>query len=204
METSRPTATFVVRGSRPVSLEVQGRFDAGAAVGFQALVPSLVGAPSVVLDLRRCETITAAAEDTVRSAVERIRSVGGSVLVHRRPAHALARDEALALQGGAEPRTELRGVGERAPDAIAGCVDVDVAFDRVGGGSDVHGRSGKMQHAAAGGFGLCNLAVARWNVRQQYRTRNCLVAIRRRPHGRSTEPAAATRSRLEAVHGRRR
>jgi anti-anti-sigma regulatory factor len=90
MLTSPPTALFIIRGSHPVTVEVQGRFDESAAVGFRALVPWLVGDRQVTIDLSGCELVAAAAEAVVASAVQRIEAAGGVADVRGRAAMAAA------------------------------------------------------------------------------------------------------------------
>ena len=82
--TAPATARFIVRGCRPVTVEVEGVFDAGAAVGFRALVPSLVGASEVTIDLTNCERIDEPAAVAVHHALCRIRQAGGVATAVRR------------------------------------------------------------------------------------------------------------------------
>jgi ABC-type transporter Mla MlaB component len=74
----RVTARFILRGSRPLSLEVEGTFDRGAAAGFRALIPSLVGAAEVKIDLSGCERVDGTAIAAVQEAMRRIRASGGA------------------------------------------------------------------------------------------------------------------------------
>lgn len=81
------SASFTIRGDRPVSIEVRGRLDAGAAVGLMAVVDSVAREGHVILDLTGCAAIDAAGEQAVRSAVKRVAGLGGRVDVcHRNPA----------------------------------------------------------------------------------------------------------------------
>ena len=76
-----PTASFTIRGSRPVTIEVNGVFDAGAAVGFQALADSLIGDQHVTIDLGRCSRVDNAARDAIDLVVHRIEGAGGTAAV---------------------------------------------------------------------------------------------------------------------------
>jgi anti-anti-sigma regulatory factor len=78
-----PTARFIVRGQQPLTIEVEGRFDAAAAVGFRALVPTMVGDRDVVIDLTACDLVDGVAELTVDRAVRRIRLAGGRATLRR-------------------------------------------------------------------------------------------------------------------------
>ena len=79
MVSERPTARFVVRGSRPVHIEVDGLLDAAASVGFRAVADFFVGDAEVTIDLRRCQVDGELAHRAIRRAVRRIEDAGGVV-----------------------------------------------------------------------------------------------------------------------------
>jgi ABC-type transporter Mla MlaB component len=79
------TARFILRGSRPLSLEVEGSFDRGAALGFRALIPSLVGAAEVKIDLSGCDRVDGAAIVAVHEAMRRVRASGGAATLTGSP-----------------------------------------------------------------------------------------------------------------------
>lgn len=77
----KPTATFIVRGSRPSVVEVHGIFDSTAAVGFHALAASLIGESDVVIDLRPCESVDSTAHRAVADFAARMDRAGGKATV---------------------------------------------------------------------------------------------------------------------------
>ena len=91
------TARFILRGSRPLSLEVEGSFDRGAVASFRALIPSLVGAAEVRIDLSGCDRVDGAAIAAVHEAMRRVRLTGGAVtLTGSRPVGTLVPGAATA------------------------------------------------------------------------------------------------------------
>jgi anti-anti-sigma regulatory factor len=73
-----PTTRFTVRGNR---LEVHGRLDAGAAVGFWAVVQAMVGDEHVTIDLSGCESLDDAGRGALERAERQLRRAGTGVMV---------------------------------------------------------------------------------------------------------------------------
>jgi hypothetical protein len=78
---ARTRTLFTVRGTDPVAIEVAGRLDAGAAVGFRAVADWLIGAHDVTFDLTGCPDIEPAGHEAITMASQAITRAGGNVRV---------------------------------------------------------------------------------------------------------------------------
>jgi anti-anti-sigma regulatory factor len=81
-------ARFVVRGGRDLTVEVSGVFDARAASAFDALLPTLVGAHHLIIDLQHCVLVDEAAEHELSLVLDRVHAAGGGSAVLRGAARA--------------------------------------------------------------------------------------------------------------------